>query len=83
MSALSAVVGGPVRVALAPLAWLLAAVDVAVRRPSVLFAGTVLLMCVPTRITDISASGHITAADLGAGAAVAVTALGRKILVRS
>ncbi|UQU62877.1 O-antigen ligase family protein [Couchioplanes caeruleus] len=46
-----------------------------VRRPSVLVAGTVLLICVPSRISDVSASGHITAADLGAGLVVAVIAV--------
>ncbi|MGA5300382.1 O-antigen ligase family protein [Nucisporomicrobium flavum] len=46
-----------------------------VRRPSVLVAGTVLLICVPSRISDVSASGHITAADLGAGLIVAVMAV--------
>src|SRR4051812_20368818 len=68
-------VRGPVRVALAPLAWFLAGVDVAVRRPSVLVVGTVLLICVPSRISDVSASGHITAADLAAGVVVAVLAV--------
>jgi hypothetical protein len=72
------VVRGPVRVALAPLAWLLTAVDVAVRRPSVLVVGTVLLICVPSHISDVSASGHITAADLAAGVVVAV--LGVRLL---
>ncbi|MEV4703385.1 O-antigen ligase family protein [Actinoplanes sp. NPDC049316] len=43
-------------------------------RPSILVAGTVLLICVPSRISDVSASGHITAADLGAGLVVAVVA---------
>ncbi|MFI7598071.1 O-antigen ligase family protein [Actinoplanes sp. NPDC049681] len=69
------VVRGPMRVALAPLAWLLTAVDVAVRRPSVLVVGTVLLICVPSHISDVSASGHITAADLAAGVVVAVLAV--------
>jgi O-antigen ligase len=69
------VLRGPARVALAPLAWLLAAVEVAVRRPSVVVAGTVLLICLPSGITDVSSSGHITAADLAAGAVVAVLAV--------
>jgi O-antigen ligase len=67
------------RVALAPLAWLLAAVDAGVRRPSLIVAGTILLICLPSGISDVSASGHITAADLGAGlvvGAVAVRLLG-------
>jgi O-antigen ligase len=70
-----AVVRGPVRVALAPMAWLLTAVDVAVRRPSVVVAVTVLLICLPSGISDVSSSGHITAADVAAGAVVAVLAV--------
>ena len=66
---------GPVRIALTPLAWLLAAVGAAVRRPSLVVAGTVLLVCLPSRITDVSESGHVTPADAAAGAVVAVVAV--------
>jgi len=66
---------GPVRVALTPLAWLLAAVDAAVRRPSLVVAGTVLLICLPSQITDVSSSGHVTPADALACGVVAVVAL--------
>ncbi|MDT4988357.1 MAG: hypothetical protein QOI74_2451 [Micromonosporaceae bacterium] len=66
---------GPVRVALAPLAWLLTAVDLVVRRPSLIVAGTVLLICLPSRISDVTASGHVTAADLGAALVVAALAV--------
>jgi O-antigen ligase len=69
---------GPVRVALAPLAWLLAGVEAAVRRPSLVVAGTVLLVCLPSGIQDVSASGHITAADLGAFLSVLI--LGVRLL---
>ncbi len=72
VAALPSAVRAPVRVALAPLAWLLAAVDVAVRRPSVLVAATVLVVCVPS---GASGSGRITVADLAAGAVVAVVAV--------
>lgn len=65
----------PARVALAPLAWLLAAVDAVVRRPSLLVAGTVLLICLPSGITDVASSGHVTAADLAAGLVVVVLAV--------
>jgi len=74
-AALLPVVRGPVRVALAPLAWLLAAVHLAVRRPSVVVAGTVLLICLPSGISDVSTSGHVTAADLAAGVLVAILAV--------
>jgi O-antigen ligase len=69
------VISGPVRVALSPLAWLLAAVDVVLRRPSALVAGTVLLICLPSGISDVAASGHITPADLAAGGVVVVLAV--------
>ena len=65
----------PARVALAPLAWLLAAVEVAVRRPSLVVAGTVLLICLPSGITDVASSGHVTPADVAAGLIVAVLAV--------
>lgn len=69
------VVRGPVRVALSPLAWLLAAVDLGVRRPSFVVAGTVLLICLPSGLSDVSSSGRITVADLAAGGVVAVLAV--------
>ena len=58
-------VRGPVRVALAPLAGLLAAVDMAMRRPSVVVAGTLLLICLPSGIGNVTA--QITLADVAAG----------------
>jgi len=64
-----------VRVALAPLVWLLTAVDFTVRRPSVVVTGAVLLICVPSRISDVSSSGHVTAADVAASAVVAIIAV--------
>ena len=69
------IVRGPVRVALAPLAGLLAAVDFGIRRPSVVVAGTVLLIALPSGLGDISSSGRITVADLAAGGLVAVLAV--------
>ena len=65
----------PLRLALAPMASLLAVVGAAVRRPSLVVAGTVLLICLPGGISDVSSSGHVTAADVGAGAVVAVMAV--------
>jgi O-antigen ligase len=69
------IVRGPVRVALSPLAWLLAAVDAGIRRPSFVVAGTVLLICLPSGLGDLSSSGRITVADLAAGCVVAVLAV--------
>jgi hypothetical protein len=69
------VLAAPLRLALAPLATILGAVDVVVRRPSILVAATVLLICLPSGISDVAASGHITAADLAAGAVVGVMAV--------
>jgi O-antigen ligase len=59
--------GAPVRLALAPLAWLLAGVQSGVRRPSLLVALTVLLVMPPSQVQDVSNSGHVTPADLAAG----------------
>jgi O-antigen ligase len=49
-----------------PFAWL--------RRPSVLVAGAVLLTCVPSGISDVATSGHVTPADVAAGVVVIVIA---------
>jgi O-antigen ligase len=68
-------VRGPARVLLAPLAGLLRAVDVAVRRPSLVVAGTILLICLPGSIGDVTSSGRVSIADLAAGAVVAVLAV--------
>ena len=46
-----------------------------VRRPSVLVAGTILLICVPSRVGDVSSAATVTAADLAAGLVVAVLAV--------
>ncbi|MFI6070380.1 O-antigen ligase family protein [Actinoplanes sp. NPDC051343] len=70
-----AVVRSPARVALSPLAWLLAGIDFAIRRPSALVAGTLLLTCLPSGISDVADSGHVTPADLGAGLVVAAVAV--------
>ncbi|MEV6972662.1 O-antigen ligase family protein [Kitasatospora sp. NPDC093806] len=45
------------------------------RRPSLLAAATVLLVCVPTGEKDVAAAVHITAADLASLALVALTAV--------
>jgi exopolysaccharide biosynthesis polyprenyl glycosylphosphotransferase len=63
------------RLLLAPLAWLLAAAGAAVRRPSLLVAGTLLLTCLPSGISDVAGSGHVTPADIGAGVVVAAVAV--------
>jgi O-antigen ligase len=75
LAQLRPVVTGPLRVLLTPLAWLLTVVAAVVRRPSALVAGTVLLICLPSGISDVSASGHVTPADLAAGGVVAVLAV--------
>jgi O-antigen ligase len=75
MTTLMPVVRGPIRVVLSPLAALLAAVDVVLRRPSVLVTATILLICAPSHISDVATSGHITAADLAAGGVVAILAV--------
>jgi O-antigen ligase len=62
-------------VLLSPFAWLLAAVDFAIRRPSVLVAGTLLLTCLPSGISDVADAGHVTPADLGAGLVVVAVAV--------
>ncbi len=70
-----AVLRAPVTVALAPLAWALAAVNTAVRRPSLAVGATVLLVCLPSDVQDVSTSGHITAADVAAGAMIVLVAI--------
>ncbi|MGF1432069.1 O-antigen ligase family protein [Kitasatospora sp. LaBMicrA B282] len=45
------------------------------RRPSLLAAATVLLVCVPTGEKDVTAAVHVTAADLASLALVALLAL--------
>jgi O-antigen ligase len=62
-------------VALAPLAWALAAVHAAVRRPSLAVAATVLFVCLPSDVQDVSSSGHITPADVVAGGVVLLVAV--------
>ena len=69
------VVRAPVRLALSPLACLLAVVHAGIRRPSFVVAGTVLLICLPSGLGDIASSGRITVADLAAGCVVAVLAV--------
>jgi len=55
---------------LGPLAMLLAAARAAVVRPAALAALAVLLVCVPMGNRDLSASVHVTPADLGSAALV-------------
>ena len=62
----------PLRVALAPLAWALAAATVAARRPSCLVAAAVLLVCLPAGLQELAAGGRVTVADAAAGVAVVV-----------
>ncbi|MFE2105817.1 O-antigen ligase family protein [Kitasatospora sp. NPDC059463] len=45
------------------------------RRPSLVAAATVLLVCVPTGEKDVAAAVHVTAADLASLALVALTAV--------
>jgi hypothetical protein len=66
---------GAARVALAPLAWLLTAVDTVMRRPSLVTAAMVLLICVPSPPQDVSSTGHVTAADLAGLVLVGVIAV--------
>jgi O-antigen ligase len=65
----------PIRVALSPLAAVLAAVDAAVRRPSYVVAAAILLVCVPSGVQDVTTSGNVTPADLGGVAAAGAVAL--------
>ena len=66
-------VQAPVRVALAPLASGLRAVDAAVRRPSLVVAAAVLIVCVPGPLQNLGASATIT--DAVAGLAVIAVAV--------
>jgi O-antigen ligase len=75
MSAVVSVVQGPLRVALAPLAWLLAGVAGAVRRPSVVIAAAVLLVCLPAPLQDPLGVGFVTVPDIVACLGVAAVAL--------
>ena len=50
--------------------------DVAVRRPSILIAAALLLVCLPSHLQTVAGSGRVTVADLAAGLAVAVIAVG-------
>ncbi|MEN3308123.1 MAG: hypothetical protein V7603_4325 [Micromonosporaceae bacterium] len=63
------------RVALAPLAWLLAFVQAGIERPSLLVAATVLLVTPPSDVHDVSASGHVTPADLAAAVVILAVAV--------
>lgn len=66
-------VEAPVRLALAPLASGLRAVDAAVRRPSLVVAAAVLIVCVPGPLQNLGASATI--ADAVAGLAVIAVAV--------
>ncbi len=63
-------------VLLAPFTVLRAAVRATVHRPAALAALTVLLVCVPVGNDDVSASVHVTPADLGSAALVAAVVPG-------
>jgi putative peptidoglycan lipid II flippase len=71
--------GGPAGVGagllLAPLAVTLAGLRAALRRPSLLVAATVLLVCLPSGREDLSGGAHIGPADLASLALVAVAAV--------
>lgn len=51
--------------AVAPQAALVLAMRAAFRRPAWVAAGAMVMVCVPSRTNDVSASVHITAIDLG------------------
>lgn len=70
MNALSRGAAVPLRVGLAPLAWVLAAAGWAVRRPSCLVAAALLLVCLPSDLQEAAAGGRVTVADIAAGVAV-------------
>jgi O-antigen ligase len=70
-----AILRAPVTVALAPLAWALAVVNTAVKRPSLAVGATVLLVCLPSDVQDVSTSGHITSADVAAGGVIVLIAI--------
>ncbi|GAA3208924.1 O-antigen ligase family protein [Dactylosporangium siamense] len=71
MSALTQGATLPLRIALAPLAWALAAGGWAARRPSCLVAAALLLVCLPSDLQAAGGGGRITVADVAAGVAVA------------
>src|SRR4051794_34946215 len=63
----------PLAVVLSPLAALLAAGHAAVKRPSVIVAAALLIVCVPAPFQDLGASA--TVADAVAGLAVVAVAV--------
>src|SRR4051794_9366037 len=63
----------PLHVALAPLASLLAAGHAVLKRPSILVAAALLIVCVPSPYQDLGAS--VTVADAVAGLAVIAVAV--------
>jgi O-antigen ligase len=69
---MTVVLTGPARVALAPMAWLLTGLDAAVRRPSLLVAGAVALVCLPSQVQQ--GTRVVTVADVAAGLLVVVVA---------
>jgi len=75
MTMFATVIRTPAQIILAPLAAVMAAVDAAIRRPSLVVAAAVLLVCLPSGIQDVSGGAHVTPADLVAVAAVGVVAI--------
>ena len=59
--------------AVSPLAALVLAMRLLIRRPMLVAAGAMLLVCVPETTNDVSASVHVTAIDLGTVLIVAAT----------
>jgi O-antigen ligase len=57
------------------LAWALAALAAALRRPSLAVAATVVFVCLPSQVQDVSTSGHVSAADVAAGGIVIAVAV--------
>jgi O-antigen ligase len=73
VSGLVRVVDGPARVALVPLAWVLAVTGAAFRRPSAVVAVAVLLVCLPSNLQALGTS--LTVADVAIAGAVMLGAV--------
>jgi murein biosynthesis integral membrane protein MurJ len=61
--------------ALSPLTAALTCLRVLLHRPAILVAASILLVCVPSNNTDVSASVHVTAVDVGTLGLVGLVAL--------
>ena len=66
---------GPQRFLLAPMAVLLAVAERVIHRPSILIVASVVAVCLPANISNLTGDGRITVADLVAGLLVAVLAI--------